>query len=53
MLLPLRIIYELQIQIIERALRGEAEKLIALGCEFHYRTQDGANLSRKKVISLD
>jgi len=33
--------------------REEAEKLIALGYEFHYRTQDGVDLFRKKVIGLD
>jgi len=33
--------------------REEAEKLMALGYEFHYRTQDGVDLFRKKVIGLD
>ena len=33
--------------------RGEAENLIALGYEFHYRTQDGVDLFGKKVIGLD
>jgi integrase len=33
--------------------REEAEKLIALGYEFHYRTADGVDLFRKKVIGLD
>jgi len=33
--------------------REEAEKLIALGYEFHYRTQDGIDLFRKKVVGLD
>jgi len=33
--------------------REEAEKLIALGYEFHYRTQDGVDLFRKKVVGLD
>jgi uncharacterized protein YcfL len=31
----------------------EDEKLIALSYELHYRTQDGANLPRNKVIGLD
>jgi len=31
----------------------EAEKLIALGYEFHCHAQDGANLFRKKVMGLD
>ena len=33
--------------------REEAEKLIALGYEFHYRTADGVDLFRKRVIGLD
>ena len=33
--------------------REEAEKLMALGYEFHYHTQDGVDLFRKKVIGLD
>ena len=33
--------------------REEAEKLIALGYEFHYRTPDGVDLFRKKVVGLD
>jgi site-specific recombinase XerD len=33
--------------------REEAEKLIALGYEFHYHTRDGADLFRKKVIGID
>ena len=33
--------------------REEAEKLMALGYEFHYRTQEGADLFNKKVIGLD
>lgn len=33
--------------------RKEAETLIALGYEFHYRTADGVDLFRKKVIGLD
>jgi hypothetical protein len=33
--------------------REEAEKLMALGYEFHYRTQEGVDLFRKKVIGLD
>jgi hypothetical protein len=31
----------------------EADKLIALSYEFHYRTIDGVDLFRKKVIWLD
>jgi len=31
----------------------EAEKLMTLGYEFHYRTQEGVDLFRKKVIGLD
>jgi hypothetical protein len=33
--------------------KKEAETLIALGYEFHYRTTDGVDLFRKKVIGLD
>ncbi|MFP3985195.1 MAG: tyrosine-type recombinase/integrase [Candidatus Bathyarchaeia archaeon] len=33
--------------------REEAEKLMALGYEFHYHTQDGVDLFRKKVTGLD
>jgi hypothetical protein len=33
--------------------REEAEKLIALGYKFHYRTAEGVDLFRKKVIRLD
>ena len=33
--------------------REEAEKLIALGYEFHSRTADGVDLFRKKVTGLD
>jgi hypothetical protein len=33
--------------------REEAEKLMALGYEFHYHTQDEVDLFRKKVIGLD
>ena len=33
--------------------REEAERLIALGYEFHYRTADGVDLFRKKVVGLD
>jgi len=36
-----------------RASRKEAEKLIALGYDFHYHTADGVDLFRKKVIGLD
>jgi hypothetical protein len=35
------------------ATREEAEKLVALGYEFHYRTRDGVDLFRKKVTGLD
>jgi hypothetical protein len=35
------------------ASRKEAEKLIALGYDFHYHTADGVDLFRKKVIGLD
>jgi integrase len=31
----------------------EAEKLIALGYEFHYHAQDGVDIFRKKVVGLD
>ena len=31
----------------------EAEKLLTLGYEFHYRTQDGVDLFKKRVIGLD
>jgi len=31
----------------------EAKRLMALGYEFHYRTQDGVDLFRKKVIGGD
>jgi len=33
--------------------KEEAEKLIALGYEFHYRTADGVDLFRKKVTGFD
>ena len=33
--------------------REEAEKLMTLGYEFHYRTEDGVGLFRKKVVGLD
>jgi hypothetical protein len=33
--------------------REEAEKLIALGYEFHYHAQDGADIFRKKVVGPD
>lgn len=33
--------------------KEEAERLIALGYESHYRTPDGVDLFRKKVIGLD
>jgi hypothetical protein len=33
--------------------REEAEKLIALGYEFHYHAPDGVDVFRKKVIGLD
>lgn len=33
--------------------RKEVETLIALGYEFHYRTADGVDLFRRKVIGLD
>jgi len=33
--------------------REEAEKLMALGYEFHYHKQDGVDLFRKKVMGLD
>jgi len=33
--------------------REEAEKLMALGYEFNYHTQDGVDLFRKRVIGLD
>ena len=39
--------FDLELQI------EEAEKLIALGYEFHYRTADGVDLFRKKVVGLD
>jgi hypothetical protein len=32
--------------------REEAERLIALGYEFHYRAEDGVDLFRKKVMGL-
>jgi hypothetical protein len=35
------------------ATREEAERLIALGYEFHYRAEDGVDLFRKKVMGLD
>jgi hypothetical protein len=31
----------------------EAEKLIALGYEFHYRASDGVDIYRKRVTGLD
>jgi hypothetical protein len=34
-------------------IREEAEKFMALGYEFHYRTQEGVDLFRKKVIGID
>jgi hypothetical protein len=33
--------------------REEAEKLIALGYEFHYHTANGVDLFRKRVIGID
>ena len=33
--------------------KEEATKLIALGYEFHYRTADGVDLLRNKVIGLE
>jgi hypothetical protein len=33
--------------------REEAERLIALGYEFHYRVEDGVDLFHKKVMGLD
>lgn len=33
--------------------KGEAEKFMALGYEFHYRTQDCVDLFRKRVIVHD
>jgi len=33
--------------------REDAERFIALGYEFHYRTPDGVDLFRKKVVGLD
>ena len=33
--------------------REEAEKLIALGYEFHYHAPDGVDVFRKRVTGLD
>jgi hypothetical protein len=41
------------LQVKAVATSEAAEKLIALGYEFHYRTSDGVDLFRKKVIGLD